>query len=483
MRASRLMSLALPLGVGACLLGAGLRAGWYGSFDANGALYSTAARNYLRYGLLATRGGQVCNAGQLRPEEFRFYSHHPPGISLALAASFALLGESEWAARLLFVLFTLGAAACLHGVARAMAGEVAACLAATAFLLQPMVALYGRMPDHEAPAAFFALLLTLLYLGWQREGRRGWLAAMSAVACLGVWFAWVVAAVPWLLLAYHIALRRRSVSWLAIPAAVGALGFLAVLAHIALVEGGLGELWRALGHRLGAQASDRVAGDAFGAAEFLGRMGTYFWRGFSGVSAALAAACALGLGRPRPGDLLLVAMLAIWALLNVLGFRQGAYIHIYYQFYLAIPLALLTGMALAAVWRRGRSRWWPAAALMLLAAAGFEAHQKLLPARLGAALGSFYPGQARIADYLRANTRFEDRILLWCDWPHSLRQVTYYADRNLTVVSDPAQAARLWEQGRFTRAYSIVSGSGWEIQPLFEPTAPATPGSSRPPVR
>ncbi|HPD17695.1 MAG TPA: glycosyltransferase family 39 protein [Planctomycetota bacterium] len=483
MRASAVLSLGLPIAVGACLMGVGLRAGWYGSFDANGALYSTAARNYLRHGLRATRGGQVCNAGQLRPDEFRFYAHHPPGVSLALAAGFAALGESEGAARLLFLLFTLGAAACLHRIARQVAGEAAAFLAATTFVLQPMVALYGRMPDHEAPAAFFALLLTLLYLRWQRDGRRRWLAAMSAAACLGVWFAWVVAAVPWLLLAYHTALRRKGAPWLLLPAAFGALGFLAVLGHVALVEGGLGELWRALGHRLGTRASDRAAEGSFGAADFVSRMGVYFWRGFSGVSAALAAACVLGLGRPRSGGLLLVATLAAWALLNVLAFRQGAYVHIYYQFYLAIPIALLSGMALAAVWRRGRSPVWPLAALVLLAAAGFEAQHKLAPARRGAALDAFYPGQARLAEHLRANTRFEDRILLWADRYHNLRQVTYYADRNLRVATDPAEAARLWAQGGFTRAFRIVNLDEGDLQPLLGFTAPATQESSPPPAQ
>ena len=162
----------MPLAIGIRLLTLGITEQWTGSYDANGALFSTAARNPLRYGLIATRGGQVYNAGQLTPDRFRFYTHHPPGISLTIAASFALLGEAEWSARLVAILFTLGATALLYLVARELAGPWVGFFAALVFVVQPMVAFYGRMPDHEAPATFFALLLTWLYLRWAREQRR-----------------------------------------------------------------------------------------------------------------------------------------------------------------------------------------------------------------------------------------------------------------------------------------------------------------------
>jgi len=224
-RAWHAASWAAPLAVGACLMAVGIARPWTGSYDANGALFSTAARNYLRYGLVATRGGQVANAGQLRPQDFRFYSHHPPGISLTIAASFALLGIHEWSARLVPLLFTLGAAACLYRIACEMGGRLAGFLATLVFLVQPMVALYGRMPDHEAPAAFFALLLAVLYLHWQRTDRRGWLVAMAAAAFVGMGYAWVVFIVPWLLLGHCWLTRRRHARAMLLPVAGAVIGF------------------------------------------------------------------------------------------------------------------------------------------------------------------------------------------------------------------------------------------------------------------
>lgn len=463
----RAMAWLAPALLGAGLMAPGMAARWVGSFDANGALYSTAARNYLRYGLAATRGGQVCNAGALGPGDFRFYSHHPPGISLALAASFAALGESEWAARLVPLLFTLGAAVCLQRVGRALGGQLAGGLAAIAFVLQPMIVLYGRMPDHEAPAAFFALLLATLYVNWQGDGRRRWLAAMAVAAFLGVWFAWVVAVVPWLLLAHGLVVKRRGAAGLLAPVAAGVAGFATVLGHIALVEGGLGGLWAALAHRVGTQAGDRLGDGHFGAGEFLARQGLYLWRGFSFIALAAALLWLVGPGRRKGSNGLLVGALGAFALFNVLAFRQGAYVHIYYQFYLAAPLALACGQALAWAWRRAGRFAGPLLALGLLAGVAAEAWHKVVPARLGAAFDAFYPAHLWLAEHLACHTEPSDKVLLRCDWRSSFRQVAYYADRNILVVPEMDAAKKLWAEGRFNKAFNVHWISGWSIAPLF----------------
>ncbi len=182
MRSWRWLSLLVPAAYGSLLLCLEIGEPWTGSYDANGALFSTVARNYRRYGLVATGGGQVVNSGQLEPGQFRFYMHHPPGLPVTMAASFAVFGEREWSARLVPILFTVGAAVLLWVVANELAGPLAGFFATLIFVAQPMVAFYGRMPDHEAPAAFFALALAALYLRWRREQGRGWLAAMSVVA-------------------------------------------------------------------------------------------------------------------------------------------------------------------------------------------------------------------------------------------------------------------------------------------------------------
>ncbi|MFW6108387.1 MAG: glycosyltransferase family 39 protein [bacterium] len=444
MRVVRHLSWLLPLAFGVALLSRDIAEPWVGSYDANGALFSTAARNYLRYGLVATRGGQVTNAGQLTPDRFRFYSHHPPGISLTLAASFALFGETEWAARLVPITFTLAATALLYLVARELAGRWAGLFAALMFVAQPMVAFYGRMPDHEAPGACFAVLLTWLYLRWAEDRRRGWLIAMAVAGFVGLWYAWVVFVVPWALLGCQALTERRGWKALVLPTAAAVAGFAAVAGHVAVVEGGLGELWEALLFRLGSQASDISAARRFGLGEWALRQGAYLSVGFV-PTVLVGVLFPWGLGERRRRGTLLVAALVGFALFNLVVFRQGAYVHLYYQFYLAVPLALASGLALWGMWRRARRRRWSAGIAVLLAALTVAVGWAKL-GRIHAA--SFYQAQLEAAEGVRAESRPGDRVhVLWRLRPRSWRQLVWYADRDIAVtrVSGRAEALRAAE--------------------------------------
>jgi len=451
---------------------------WTGSYDANGALFSTAARNCLRYGLIATRGGQVANGGQLTPDRFRFYAHHPAGLSLTIAASFALLGEAEWSARLVPIAFTLGAAALLYLVARELAGAWAGFFAALVFVAQPMVAFYGRMPDHEAPAAFFALLLTWLYLRWARHQRRGWLIGLCAAAFVGVSYAWIVAVMPWLLLAYHVRVKRRGWRWMLAPVVAGFFGFVHVLIHVALL-GELGGLWDALVYRLGSAAGDRGVGASFGFVDFLARQGAYAATCY-GLTALLTGLAWLGLRwrRDRAAALLVVALLA-FALANVVGFKQGAYVHIYYQFYLALPLALAAGLGFDALRQAAaRRRWLLAAAAVVAALIVAEGWWKLSPIRHAEI--DTYARQIPVARAIRSSTSPEDQVLVLWRLRASFRQLTYYADRDVSVTDDLSQAKRraLFRDG--AKCFEVVrEATGDAVWPVVNPLPrgrPRAPG-------
>ena len=249
-----------------------------------------------------------------------------------------------------------------------------------------------------------------------------------------------------------------------------------MLCHVALVEGGLGGLWQALALRVGSHAADHGVQASFGLGGFLERQAFYFWTGFSALAACLSLAWVLRARRQEKGNALLVAALAAFGLFNVAAFRQGAYVHIYYQFYLAIPLALAAGLALAEALRH---RGWRLAAFCLAALVAAEGAWKLAPVWRQQAwegfLGDykFYPLQMPMADYLKRATEPQDRVLLLCGLPYSFRQVTYYSDRNITVAATMAEAKRLWEGGGYTKAFAVRRISGYGIEPLFTPGPPA----------
>lgn len=473
MRTGRLPSWAVSLACGAVLLCLDINEPWTGSYDANGALFSTVARNTLRYGLLATGGAQIVTGGHVPPEARRIYAHHPPGLPWAMAASFAVLGEAEWTARLVPILCTLGAAALLYVLALRLAGRWAGFFATLVFAVQPMVAFYGRMPDHEAPGMLFALAVTACYLRWRETGRRKWLHGMAAAAFLGVWFAWVVAVVPWLCLGLGLVCRGKRARGLLWPAAASLVGFAAVLAHLAAVSGGLDDLWAALVYRVGTTTSERGGGGTFGWTEFVLRHAGYFRVVFTVAALGPALAWAVGVGQWRGARV--VGVLFGLALANIVGLRQGSYVHIYYQFYLAAPLALAAGLSMGWAVRRPH-RGWLVGAVLLAVVIGGEGWMKL--GRIRAVSFTQDERQIALAEAIRERTSASERVLVVWDARSSFRQLTYYADRHITVVPDQTAADRARQRADYD-LLAVMSGRTGRTA-AFERLSPAEPSAPGP---
>lgn len=125
-------------------IGQNLDKPFWGEHDWNGVRYGNIARNYLRYGLLQTRLGQVENSGPVLPGEFEYYTRYPPLLPFLIAISYKIFGISEWSTRL----FSLRA-----GV-----------LAALLVLATPMVGYFGKNPSHEPLTLFFILLAFYGYI-------------------------------------------------------------------------------------------------------------------------------------------------------------------------------------------------------------------------------------------------------------------------------------------------------------------------------
>src|SRR5438093_7130560 len=117
-----LIALAVLFLISAGVLSYRLTDPWIGHHDYNGAFYSLAARNYLQYGYGGTRFGMVINSDVASPEQFVYYTHHPPLLPLLVSFSFAVLGLHEWAARVVPVIFSLGSVGLVYLLGSDMGG-------------------------------------------------------------------------------------------------------------------------------------------------------------------------------------------------------------------------------------------------------------------------------------------------------------------------------------------------------------------------
>ena len=173
-RRAALVPLAALLAVAALLLLADLGDPWLWEDESDTALF---ARSIVRHGLpLAWDGHSFVDSDDGLRVVPRAFGQPLVMVGTqwlpyyAAAASFALLGESEWAARLPFALTAIATLAVLYGLVLRSTGCVRSAFAAGLLLLaSTQFLLYGREARSYAPN----MLLTLLVLaGFLRLGER-----------------------------------------------------------------------------------------------------------------------------------------------------------------------------------------------------------------------------------------------------------------------------------------------------------------------
>lgn len=157
----------------AFLLSHNLNKPFYGEHDWNGVRYGNIARNYLRYGLLNTKLGQIENSGYVESKQFSYLTHYPPLLPILISLNYKLFGISEWSTRFISLLATSGTILLIFLIGLHIwdirKGLVASLLA----LATPLVLYFGKNPSHEALAVFFILLSFWGFLKYQKNGQRG----------------------------------------------------------------------------------------------------------------------------------------------------------------------------------------------------------------------------------------------------------------------------------------------------------------------
>lgn len=340
--------------------------GWTNHHDWNGFLWSQAAHNHLRAGLRNTLGASAWNyfgPPPIPPEAY--YVHHPPLLSLILAAMFAVLGEHEWVARLLPVTFSLMSAVLLWLLVREAAARRAATLAVAVFAACPMELYFGQMVNFEALMVVWMLGALCCLRRWQLTTSGAYLAAMVCFVALGLWTEW-----PMYILAVVLAatlLTRRPPDWRAagLLIAIALASAMLFLLHIRLVRP---DAWRdALGQftfRLSADSAlTRASGGTFTATEWFLRQGRFLTRGILWPLWILALGGAVVCWRKRLASdglrwlgwaaLSLFSMQAIYLAV----WRNVSYTHEYASFYFVLPVAIMGGVALDGLLSWVQQRW------------------------------------------------------------------------------------------------------------------------------
>lgn len=322
----------------------------------NGALFSVAGRNFLRWGFLRERFTPDIAPGASGSHAPSWYTNHPPLLPILVGAAFRVFGERDGVARVIPILASLMSLFALYMLSSRLWGVARATWIAGIFALLPMTAYFGNMVGHEPLTLAFLLLFRQAYTAWvsSPSSRRLWGAA-AALACaqLSGWPGFEAAAISLVLLVTG---RSPGVCarWRHLAGVILTVSILTGVFLLAQMTAGGGAM-RVFGAALQKQPSGEAWQGRYLAIGAL--FTTRFWVFFSPVVLVLTALQVVSSRRDRrPGGTAARNESVFWlvlGVLHVLVFLDGARLHEYWMFYLSPWFAIQSGLAIS----RAKESW------------------------------------------------------------------------------------------------------------------------------
>jgi len=324
---------------------------WWEQGSDNGAWISGVVRNYDRYGAVNIGFVQILNYEPATPDTYEYYMHHPPMIVWQTYVTRQLFGFHEASFRYLAAIMTLISSVAMYVLIRRLThNESQALWGMALYAFTPMMLFYGRMPDHEAPALAFVLLLFAVLVNLSIRVTRARLLACTLLIFLCAWTAWAVLifiglAGVWLL---WLNPKRNWKMFLGFGMVAIASVVLLITYYQSQYPDTINDLMSVFVHRTSNQELSRGSAN-FTFVEFL-------WQNFIHILLLFTPSLlflmgigwifARGRGTRRTNGMI-IALLGS-ALVYFLVFRNATYIHNYYKIYLAPFLALSASFAMVA---------------------------------------------------------------------------------------------------------------------------------------
>lgn len=407
-RVVALLSTLFVAGVAFWEIGAPFGAGHYAAATA----VTTGGENMLRFGTI----GAVPRYLPDPPAPSDYYCHHPWGTFWTAALFVGVFGHHDFVCRLPAALMTSAMPVLLYGAGRALWGPVAGALAAVAYVVTPITLAYANFFALEVPTMFAMALTTYAYVRFTQapQKRFAWLTVTGMVLAASFdWTGFVFdALVLGGLFVRGFALRRFvagpfdfqrfATTW---ATAVCLVALLAVF-HVAKFAS-LDQL-----AELVAQGQSRASGSALPLERVLESRRYWILLAFTPLAIGLGKVAApIFVARAvlyrKESELFPVAVL-VTAVLQYVGFKQGADIHFFWPQYFALYFAYALGALAASAEEIGR---------FALARFDEERHAKTLAfgvLGVGLAVGlAMLPDAVRALDWARkSGGRFNEKGLI-----------------------------------------------------------------------
>lgn len=360
-------------------------------YDFDNAYFTTMARNGTRLEGPRTAFGLTMvsySTWGVPSGEPTFYTHHPFLMPMLYQRVVAALGDAEWVSRAFSLAIAWVAASGLFTALLLATGSLAASFLGALLLVNiPVLATYQLCPKYETVGIAAGMWLFVLLARYLRAPSRTRLAAVGAAAAVAVLAHWTgllfaAALCAWLAWAR---LRTGDARYGRAAVNVGAgtaAGAATVLGVFAWLKGGVARF----AADFGGVAVTRSDVSALPPGAWVARQRQYLEMNFGDLlpwAAVVAGVLAVALwtrrrrspggGGAAPGAPGLLPALFTGSLATAcvwqLAFPQGSYVHVFWQLWFCVPIAVVVAAAVAAVEAAApRARWVAVAAAALLIA-------------------------------------------------------------------------------------------------------------------
>lgn len=329
---------------GVLVLSVGINKPFVGIHDFNSAQFGNAAKNYLRYGALNLKFGQVTGHihGDYKNNK-SVYTSYLPTLSLLIALSFSIFGQYEWAERLIPISFSIIGLISLFLITKKLWGGKIAILTSVFFIFNPMFIYFGKMPTPDTLTLAVMLLSFYRYLVWLDTNRTRDLVILCLALFSGGTIAWIILYFGPLMILHSFLVRQFSAKLL-IPLVVLFATFLLQILHQFILTGSIfGAAFITLKNRL-SEPNLSFGGQDYSLLNYLKReisiLQAYFTRTLI-ILSLVSTAWFLTRLKANIQTATLIFLL-LFALGHPVIFSRAVFIHEYHNIYM-LPFLSVTG--------------------------------------------------------------------------------------------------------------------------------------------
>jgi hypothetical protein len=182
----------LPILLAIFVLSTDINKPFVGHHDFMSVFEGMIARNFVEHGFWQLKFGGVTNLISSPNDNLSYSTHHPQFNPILIAISFSIFGVTEWAARLVPIIFSLIGVSSLFLITSKIWNLKIAIYASFFYIFNPMFIYFGKVPSLEVAIISLSLLAFYLYLKWIENKSRIYLYLFLSSIFIGGLIDWTM---------------------------------------------------------------------------------------------------------------------------------------------------------------------------------------------------------------------------------------------------------------------------------------------------